>query len=153
MTDPTIIEKEIWIDAAPAEIFDYLVDPQKLRLWCCVEAQVDARVGGAYRFNITGANIASGTFREISRPHRVVYTWGWEGSESVPVGSSTVEITLAEVAGRTRLHFIHRGLSEDAAALHEKGWSHYYGRLALAATGADAGPDSNAVPAGERKSL
>jgi len=38
----------------------------------------------------------------------------------------------------------HSGLPNAAAcANHEKGWIHYFGRLAVAASGGDPGPDSH----------
>jgi hypothetical protein len=37
----------------------------------------------------------------------------------------------------------HRGLPDDAIQDHEQGWDHYLGRLAVAAAGGDAGPDTD----------
>jgi len=40
----------------------------------------------------------------------------------------------------------HSGLPNAAqCASHEKGWTHYIGRLALAAAGQDVGPDRGPV--------
>ena len=35
----------------------------------------------------------------------------------------------------------HRGLPDDAVSDHTGGWDHFLGRLAIVATGGDAGPD------------
>ena len=43
---------------------------------------------------------------------------------------------------------VHRGLPADAVDDHGEGWAHYLERLALAATGADPGPDVIADVAG-----
>jgi len=41
------------------------------------------------------------------------------------------------------LRMTHSGLPDAAScASHEKGWTHYFGRLAEAAPGGDPGPDS-----------
>ncbi len=41
----------------------------------------------------------------------------------------------------TILRLTHRGLPPDARPMHVAGWEHYIPRLAVAATGADPGPD------------
>ena len=46
------------------------------------------------------------------------------------------------VAG-TLLTFVHSGLPEAAVGPHIEGWTHYLGRLAMAAAGRDPGPDPN----------
>jgi hypothetical protein len=38
---------------------------------------------------------------------------------------------------------VHRGLPDDAVADHTGGWDTYLGRLAVVATGGDAGPDTD----------
>jgi hypothetical protein len=59
----------------------------------------------------------------------------------IPPGSTTVEITLHPEGDKTRLRLVHRDLPEDAIGDHTEGWDHYLGRLAVAASGGDAGPD------------
>ena len=79
-------------------------------------------------------------------PRRLVYTWGWEkgesGPNSVPPGSSTIEIELVPEGDGTRLRFAHRDLPDaEASASHAHGWDHYLGRLVVAARGGDPGAD------------
>ena len=74
--------------------------------------------------------------------HRLAYSFGWEGSEEVPPGSSLIEIDLIEQDGGTLLRMTHSGLPNAAqCASHAKGWAHYFGRLAKVAAGRDPGPD------------
>ena len=40
------------------------------------------------------------------------------------------------------MRLVHRGLPADAVDDHGEGWAHYLDRLAVTATGGDAGPDS-----------
>jgi len=85
-------------------------------------------------------------FVEIDPPSRLVYTWGWEGSDVVPPGSSTVEVTLEPDGDYTIVRLVHRGLpGADKVDLHTKGWEHYLSRLSIAASGGDPGPDSIAT--------
>jgi uncharacterized protein YndB with AHSA1/START domain len=82
-----------------------------------------------------------GAYVEIERPRRLLLSWGHAGSERLPPGASTVEVTLAPTAGGTLVTIVHRGLPEAAAAEHAAGWPHFLGRLAVAGSGGDPGPD------------
>ena len=95
---------------------------------------------------VTSGSITSGEFVEVDPPRRLVYTWGWEaggaGPDLVPAGSSTIEIDLVPEGAGTRLTLVHRDLpGAEAANAHGEGWDHYLGRLAVAASGGDPGPD------------
>ena len=74
--------------------------------------------------------------------HRLAYSFGWDGSEAVPPGSSLVEIDLIEEKDGTLLRFTHSGLPDrEQCARHAEGWAHYIGRLVEVAAGRDPGPD------------
>ena len=74
--------------------------------------------------------------------HRLAYSFGWDGSEAVPPGSSLVEIDLIEQPNGTLLRLTHTGLpNAEQCAGHAEGWAHYFGRLAEVAGGHDPGPD------------
>jgi uncharacterized protein YndB with AHSA1/START domain len=75
--------------------------------------------------------------------HRLAYSFGWEGREKVPPGSSLIEIDLIDQDGGTLLRVTHTGLPDaERCALHAWGWTHYLGRLTVDAAGGDPGPDS-----------
>jgi uncharacterized protein YndB with AHSA1/START domain len=143
-TETTAVERTISI--AAETVWEFLVNPEKLRRWMGTDAQLDPRPGGAYRNVVLPGHIARGEFVELDPPHRLVFTWGWERSgdepPAVPAGSSTIEIELTPEENGTRLHFLHRDLpNADAAASHAHGWDHYLARLETAAGGGDAGED------------
>jgi uncharacterized protein YndB with AHSA1/START domain len=75
--------------------------------------------------------------------HRLAYSFGWDGSEEVPPGSSLVEIDLLEQPpDGTLLRLTHTGLpNAGQCAGHAEGWANYLGRLAEVAAGRDPGPD------------
>ena len=74
--------------------------------------------------------------------HRLAYSFGWDGSEVVPPGSSLVEIDLVEQPDGTLLRLTHTGLpNAEQCAGHAEGWAHYLGRLTVVAAGRDPGPD------------
>jgi uncharacterized protein YndB with AHSA1/START domain len=137
------VEVRTRIAASPETVFDFFTDPDKMVLWMGRSAELDARPGGAFRCDINGENVASGEYLEVDPPHRVVFSWGWEGADAVTApGSSRVEILLAPDGDGTDVRLIHSELpSADAAARHRQGWEHYAERLAIAAAGGDPGTD------------
>jgi uncharacterized protein YndB with AHSA1/START domain len=133
---------EIVIDARPATIFPFLTDPVKHLEWMGTQAELEPRPGGTYRVRVGGEHPSAGEFVEVVPNERVVFTFGWdEPDHPIPSGTTTVAISLIPEGDKTRVRLVHTGLPEDAVSDHTAGWDHYLGRLALAATGRDAGPD------------
>ena len=142
MTEPLLVRRETQIAAPPATVFAFLTDPEKILRWMGTEAELEPRAGGLYLVNVTGARFARGAFREVVPVHRLAYSFGWEGKEEVPPGSSLVEIDLIDRDGGTLLRMTQTGLPNAAqCAAHARGWGHYLGRLTLAAAGRDPGVD------------
>ena len=151
MPEPLIVRRETQIAAPPATVFAFLTDPEKILGWMGGEATTELHPGGLYLVKGVGGRnnaprTARGAFREVVPVHRLAYTFGWEGHDEVPPGSSLVEIDLIERDGGTLVRFTHSGLpNEVQCANHERGWTHYANRLALAATGRDPGVDYGPV--------
>ena len=127
-----VLAHEVRIEARPEIVFEFLTDPDKMTQWKGDSAQLDARPGGVYRVQI-GQAVVVGEFVELDPPRRVVFTWGWEGNDAVPPGSTTVEVTLTPDGEATILRLVHRDLPEEQRAEHEGGWKHFLPRLAIAA--------------------
>jgi len=147
MVESLVVRREVQIAAPPATVFAFLTDPQKILRWMGTEATLEPHPGGIYLVNVNGKDVARGKFTEVIPVHRLAYSFGWDGGEEVPPGSSLVEIDLIDRApDGTLLRMTHSGLPDAAAcADHEKGWTHFLGRLAVAAPGGDPGPDSHKV--------
>lgn len=138
-----MIEIERTIQARPETVFAYFTDPVRYTAWMGVEAELDATPGGIYRVKVPQGLLAVGEFVEVEPPRRIVFTWGWEGDPEVPPGSSTVEVTLTEVEGGTRVRLVHSGLPDPTAvAMHIAGWNRYLARLVTASEGGYPGPDA-----------
>ena len=136
------IEREVRITARAETIFSLLIDPEQIIRWLGVAADLDARPGGNFRVNVTGQDITSGSFVDVSPFSRIVFTWGWESEDTmVTPGTSTVEINLIEEGDTTALRLRHSGLPELDRESHGMGWDHYLNRLMIAATGRDPGSD------------
>jgi uncharacterized protein YndB with AHSA1/START domain len=142
MNEPLMLQREVQIAAPPSTVFAFLTDPEKIMRWLGTEATMEPHAGGIYLVNVGGKNPARGSFTEVIPVHRLAYSFGWEGGEKVPPGSSLIEIDLIDQKGGTLLRLTHSGLPDaEVCANHDKGWAYYLGRLALAAAGGDPGPD------------
>jgi uncharacterized protein YndB with AHSA1/START domain len=145
MAEPLVVRREIQIAAPPATVFAFLTDPEKILSWMGAEATSEAHPGGIYLVKGVGGDAhraARGAFREVVPVHRLAYSFGWEGGQEVPPGSSLIEIDLIDRDPGTLLRMTHSGLpNEEQCARHAAGWAHYLGRLATAAAGGSPGVD------------
>jgi uncharacterized protein YndB with AHSA1/START domain len=132
---------EMTIDTDPATVFAFFTDPERLIRWMGVTADLKPERGGIMLLEVHPGRVARGEFKEVIPVSRLTYTFGWEGSEKVPPGSSLIEINLTPKNGSTIVHFTHSGLPPEEVAAHREGWNHFLGRLAIAARGRDPGPD------------
>lgn len=131
----------IHIDAPPSVVFPYLTEASSILRWMGSYVVADARPGGEFTADINGVPVR-GEYVELDPPHRVVISWGHAGSEILPPGSSTVEITLRAVNGGTQVSLEHRDLpTVEYAEMHALGWDHYLDRLVITGAGGDAGDD------------
>lgn len=133
---------EVRIAASPETVFPFFTDPELIVRWMGEEALLNPQPGGALRLRLAGDHVVCGKYLELQAPERVVFTWGWEHEETlVPPGSSTVEVELIPETDGTLVRLTHRELPEPARDGHRKGWTHYLGRIEIAAAGGDPGPD------------
>ena len=133
--DAVVVRREI---AAPAaDLFDAWLDADSLGTWMRppgigrARAETDPRVGGSFRIVMDDAGsdlVHVGTYREIDRPHRLVFTWS---SPATGHRDTLVTVTFRESAGSTVVEVHQVGLpDDDARASHERGWSTILGERA-----------------------
>ena len=145
VSDIDAVESEIRIAGTPEAVFAYLVDPDKMVRWMGVQAKSDPRPGGTYAVDINAQARARGRYVDVVPHSRIVFTFGWEGDDGVPPGSTTVEITLTPDRDGTHLRLVHRCLITAAMReQHRDGWQLYLARLSVAASGGEPGRDPNA---------
>jgi uncharacterized protein YndB with AHSA1/START domain len=118
--------------AAPAEdLFDAWLDAQRLGSWLRpagigeTRAETDPRVGGTFRIVMVddeSSIVHTGTYREIDRPRRLVFTWS---SPATRFRDSIVTVTFQPSSNSSTVVELHQvGLAdEEARASHHAGWS------------------------------
>jgi uncharacterized protein YndB with AHSA1/START domain len=118
--------------AAPADVlFDAWLDPRSLGSWLKptgireTTAETDPRVGGTFRIVMVddeSSKVHTGTYREIDRPRRLVFTWS---SPATQLRDTIVTVTFQPAANGATVVEIHQvGLpDEDTRASHQGGWS------------------------------
>lgn len=136
-----IVEVSVHIDAPRELVFQYFIDPALYVRWMGREAVLEPRAGGQYRVVVRPGVDAIGEFIEVDPPRRLVFTWGSEAQHLAPQ-STTVEVTLTDHNGATRVMLRHHGLAAaERRVQNEYGWSTYLHRLAVVAAGGNPGPD------------
>jgi uncharacterized protein YndB with AHSA1/START domain len=117
------------IAATAEELFDAWLDAQSLETWLKprgireTRAETDPRVGGGFRIVMVSDEPFehTGTYREIDRPHRLVFTWS---SHATGFRESLVTVTFQPLSSSTVVEIHQVGLpDEDAQASHHEGWS------------------------------
>jgi uncharacterized protein YndB with AHSA1/START domain len=134
--------REVLVDATPETIFPLLTTVEGHLRWEGTEAEIDARPGGIHRVLVAGEHVGLGEYVEVVPNERVVFTFGWDmPGNPIRPGSTQVEIALIPDGSKTLVRLTHSGLPDDAVGDHTQGWDRYLGRLAVAASGGDPGPD------------
>jgi uncharacterized protein YndB with AHSA1/START domain len=126
------VRAAIHVDAPPERVFRYFTDADAMLAWMGDRARLEPAPGGAFAVDVRGVAVR-GRYLELDPPHRLVFSWGHEGSEELPPGASTVEVRLAAAHGGTRVVIEHRDLPAARAAGHGRGWRVFLSRLADAA--------------------
>lgn len=121
MSMPELVSASVRIAAPPAVVFPYLVDPALMVRWIGHWADLRPEPGGVFALDVGNAAVR-GRFVEVEPPRRVVFTWGVPGSDTIPEGSTTVEIVLREDGGDTVVELVHSDLPEEERPRHQSGW-------------------------------
>ncbi len=142
--DPEVAERTLIIDrifkASPEKVFKAWTDPAILVQWYGPEGfhtrdvMMDVRPGGAHRGVMVGpdgnAHTASGVYREIDAPKRLVMTWAWEDDKGQRGHETVIEITFHAAPGGTRMHLVQQIFQNaDSRDGHGKGWNSSFDKL------------------------
>jgi uncharacterized protein YndB with AHSA1/START domain len=124
--------KEIYIEASPEIVFEFLTDPKKIVRWLEITAELEPRTG-TFRVGPIGQHLIRGAYLGVIPNHRVVFTWKAERiGRAAPARSFSVAIELNREGQGTRLRLSHRMLEVESRDRHERGESRYMDRLKAA---------------------
>ena len=146
MTSITLVRR---IAARPSIVFDALTTSGGVAAWWgtadlpVIFAQVDARVGGAFRIRFPtldgSEHEACGEYLELVPPSHLVMSWRWlhGGVEEELDGVSRIRIELRPIDGCVELTVTHADLRNEASGIvHEAGWTDSLARLSRLLGGA-----------------
>lgn len=134
------------IKASRQRVFDAWTRPETIRLWfnpgtfTMIDAEIDAREGGEYRFKMNGgcgedgqpdlSQTSSVTGRYVRVEPYDLLAFTWKRSRD-PEEESLVTIELQDVEGGTEMKLTHeRFLTADSRDRHFNGWSSVVPKLA-----------------------
>jgi uncharacterized protein YndB with AHSA1/START domain len=139
MIEDDAVVHELVLPVPVQQAFDMFTDPEQLVRWIGISADLEARPGGRFRFEVLPGQFCEGQYITVERPRRLELTWGWtDPGFGLPPGSSRVEVTFTPCPGdasRTWLRLVHDGLAPDLRLLHDDGWSRFLDRLVAVVAG------------------
>lgn len=119
--------------ASRERVFNAWTDPSELQQWfhsgdgwITPVSEVDFTVGGKYRLGMQDPKqstiyVATGIYKEIDAPAKIVYTWSWEGSDD---HETLVTVHFRERGESTEVELIHeRFRTNEERDQHEQGWN------------------------------
>jgi uncharacterized protein YndB with AHSA1/START domain len=129
VTDAVVLLVRRTIRASAERLFAAWTEPRHLLAWwgprpvTCCGAEVDLRVGGAYRVDnaLPDGSVLTirGEFLEIEPPSRLVYTWRMGSDEA-----SRVTVRFEPQGAGTEVVIVHEQIPNEAVRVtHEQGWN------------------------------
>jgi uncharacterized protein YndB with AHSA1/START domain len=134
----TMLQIERTFPVSRERVFEAWTDPELFARWFTPpggsswDAEIDLRVGGAWRVNMKPplwpSGRAFGTYLEVVPPARLVYTLAWERLPNGP--QSLVSVEFDELDGATKVRLIQERLETRRGQwAHARGWRHSLERL------------------------
>ena len=132
-TETTLYLRRI-VPAPRERVFKAWTAPAELKKWFRVDvdyetlvAEVDLRVGGKYRLGMKPktkdvTHVATGIYREIRPPEKLVFTWSWEGeAERI---DTLVTVEFRDMGKSTEIILKHEFFPDEPTRdQHTEGWT------------------------------
>ncbi|ELZ05272.1 SRPBCC family protein [Natrialba asiatica] len=133
------------VEASPERVYEAFLDPDELARWLPptgFSAEVhhlEAEEGGTFRATFTGeteefadyGHSFGGTYQELVRGERILYTESFETDDPAMAGEMTVTVTFETVSEGTEITVRHEGFPEATSPSDaNEGWTDSLGNLA-----------------------
>ena len=126
-----------YFSAAPRDVWQAWTDPQLVKSWfgsdpkgTILDASLDVRPGGT--FAVTFRNFddtqftCTGTYQEIEKDQRLVFTWTWKERPEV---SELVTLTFQAEQNDTLMIFEQANIDAGTTHDYETGWNSTFDKL------------------------
>lgn len=128
------------IAATPEQVFEAWTNPDIMAKWSAPEGinQIDCtsslEVGGSYEIVMTNdeglLHTAFGSYLEIDRPNRLVYTWDWREEAFKMDVDTVITVEFNALGDSTEVIMTHDLFpNREMSEAHEQGWSSCLNRL------------------------
>ncbi len=133
MNDDRVLRIEREFSVSPEILYDAWVKQEVFAKWWGPEGMktpihnLDVRVGGNWSATMENAEgqryTSSGVYKELNRPNRLVFTWGWVLDDGSRGHESEVALTFSKTDTGTLMVLV-QGRFEDKKARdgHNAGW-------------------------------
>ena len=99
--DP-VVERNVDLDASPAEVWRALTEPDELATWFGPDVELDLRPGGGGRFVDDDGQARRAVVDEVHHGERLVLRW-WPEGDDPAAGASVVTFVVSPTGSGTRL--------------------------------------------------
>jgi len=116
------IKQKVIITAAPEEVYEAYIDPEKHSAFTGSKTTCDPKVGGKLT---AGDGYISGKNLELEKGKKIVQEWKTtEWPKDYP--PSRLELIFKKVEGGTELTMVHSNVPAEQADDYKQGWKDYY---------------------------
>jgi uncharacterized protein YndB with AHSA1/START domain len=115
------VERETMVEATPEEVWEALIDDDRLEEWMAPDVELDPVEGGDVAVR-DGDDERAGTVEILEENERLAFTWSRPGE-----GESFVEFTIEALPGGSRVTVVETPIGPTAIAAG--GWGPRLARL------------------------
>jgi len=117
-----VLDRTVTIAARRETVFRYFTDSERFAAWWGKGSRIEPVPGGAVYIRHPNAIVAGGQVVEIVPGERIVFSYGFESGQPIPIGASRVTIRLEETPSGTRVELRHELPTAAARDEHVQGW-------------------------------
>jgi len=119
---PHRLDRTLVIKAHPQTVFEFFNDSAQWATWWGTGSTIDPRPGGQVLIRHPNGVEVAGEVVDVSRPQRIVFTYGYVSGTPIPVGGSRVTIRLDPHPQGTLLQLTHEFSEAAHRDPHVQGW-------------------------------